>query len=91
MSSTPPAGNEGREIAGHRLAAEARNEARQVISMGPDIAEAAGAAAALGIGAPGRLLIAGPLQWRRQPVLGVFYLDDAQPTEASLAATISRA
>src|SRR5207302_7761691 len=53
-----PAGLERPEQARHLLGDEAGDEAAEVVGVRADVAEAAGGAGALGVGAPARLLLA---------------------------------
>ena len=91
LSSSLPPRHEGGEVGQDAVQLQPADEAGEIVGMGADIADAPPAPAALGIGAPCRLLVAGGLDPLGQPVLR-----DTRPARrgscrARRRATIARA
>ncbi len=82
--------DEGVDIGEHGIQLEAGDEGREIVGMGPDIADGA-AARLFRIGAPGGLLLAGLLDRIGQPVLRILGLHDRGSRRARRPATICRA
>ena len=91
MSSSARPGTKVVRSAATARAARPLTKLARLIGVGADVADAAAGAGALRVGAPRRLLVARLLERRRQPVLRVLGLHDAERRRASPSATISRA
>ena len=75
--------DKGRDVGREFLDAQTGDVFGEIFGMGADVADAAGGAGALGIGAPGGLFLAGFLDARGQPALRILHDDLAEFAEAS--------
>ena len=73
----PPPRHEDREIRGNLLTSQTGDKCGKMVSVAADVTKASCRPAVRRVSAPFRLLLAGELERRGEPVLGIFHLHDA--------------